>query len=480
MLSTEDMSLSSSNVNHDALNRAFSPRKISRELFRRHSQSVQLLSFIVLLILLVSAVMAFQVARWYPHVWSPLFVLGVGIAICLLIFLLIYAFFRVRSYALAVADNLTSRVRSQSRSLRQERDRLEAIFTAMPDVLIATDTHGVITAINKEACDLLSISEESAIGKHYQEVLHLRYESSRKPVPDHVHRVISTGHGITNAATMELKLHRGIRKVALAISPIGSGSPQGVVAALNDVTAEHELLRLKDEMVSLTSHQLKTPIAALKWHCEILSDAKTTLTADHKASLEQIHQTAAHMDMLVETLLNIARIESGRIQVSPAVLVLSKLLKQVKDQHAPLLQQKQQHLKINLEEGLPETISDPKLLSQVLANLVSNAIKYSPEKSTIVIDAKKDGKHIAVQVIDEGSGIPKQEQAQIFQKFYRAKSTSSVPGNGLGLYLVRRIINLLEGEIGFVSSQGVGTTFWFRLPIIRPPAAPTKHTGEKK
>lgn len=240
-----------------------------------------------------------------------------------------------------------------------------------------------------------------------------------------------------------------------------------------------QIERLKSEFISIASHQLKSPITALRWVVEglVKDTAKKRYASLHEQVLES-QEIVRHMNDLVNALLNVSRVETGRIAVHTEMTNIATLANNVIEEVAHSAKAKKQKITVSADEGLVNISVDPLLVSEVLKNLLTNAIKYTPKSGEISVRVSKSGSDILIRVADNGYGIPKYEQKRIFQKFYRGTNIVSLEpdGNGLGLYLVKRIIDLSGGKIWFDSTEGHGSTFSFTLPI----AGSQPRRGEKQ
>ncbi len=249
--------------------------------------------------------------------------------------------------------------------------------------------------------------------------------------------------------------------VLFSLYHIDSGTKKGWgLGTFVDITERKQIERAKTEFVSLAAHQLRTPISTIKWYAEMLSAPEAGALGEKQAKyVERIHEGARNMNDLVHTLLNVSRLEMGTLPLAPEETDVSALLTNIIEELAPDIQTKQ--LEVKTVFDVKPITTDPKLLRIVLQNLVSNAVKYTPEKGTITIRASQNGRGAHIEVQDTGFGIPPLEQDKIFTKLYRAENAKQkVPaGNGLGLYMSKAITKILGGTISFVSELDRGTTF---------------------
>jgi PAS domain S-box-containing protein len=223
---------------------------------------------------------------------------------------------------------------------------------------------------------------------------------------------------------------------------------------------------MKTEFVSIASHQLRTPLTAIRWFLEMLADDEK-LTAEQKDLLDQISQSSNRMLALVNDLLNVSRLESGKLKVVPKKFDLSATVATIKNEVAPLAAEKSHDLKISAPKNLPPVFADESLLSQVVQNLLSNAIKYTPERGKISVKLKTEKKFVHFEVADNGFGIPADDQKKLFGKFFRSKNVTGteIDGSGLGLYIARSIVEKSGGKMDFHSVENEGSRFWFRVPV---------------
>ncbi len=244
---------------------------------------------------------------------------------------------------------------------------------------------------------------------------------------------------------------------------------QGVV---HDITREKEIDKAKSEFVSLASHQLKTPLTSIRWLSESLLGPKSeSLSEAQKKYVSDIHEASRRMAEMVNDLLNVSRIELGTLAVRVEEFDATELLKAVvsEQQHAATL--KQIALKLICPEGLPHLQADKSQVRMVMQNLISNAIKYTPDGGSVEAELSLTGGRREVlffRVSDTGIGIPKGERDKMFQKLFRAgNAQESVPdGTGLGLYVVKSVLEHAGGGITFDTKEGKGTTFYASIPLV--------------
>jgi PAS domain S-box-containing protein len=354
----------------------------------------------------------------------------------------------------------------------------DAILSSIGDGLIVTDNVGYILLTNDNAISLLGLSKEGIVGKKAVEAFELHDESDQViPVEKRpLYLTLQTGaksmSGVKYAGT------DGVKFLSVTATPVmQDGKLIGAVETVRDVTKEREVDRMKTEFISLASHQLRTPLSAIKWFSEMLMNGDAgDLSAEQKEFQKNISDSTERMIQLVSSLLNISRIESGRIIIDPKPTDLNELVSGIVNDLKGKTEAKKQNLTISVHPELPKINIDPHLIGQVYLNLLTNAIKYSPEGSDISVFVSRKGEDIVSQVTDNGYGIPKAEQGKMFQKFFRAANAVKVEtdGTGLGMYLVKAIIESSGGKIWFESEEGKGSTFWFTIPV----AGMTAKAGE--
>lgn len=229
-----------------------------------------------------------------------------------------------------------------------------------------------------------------------------------------------------------------------------------------------EANRLKSEFVSITSHQLRAPLTGIKWAINLMMHQQIKdLTKEQLEGLESIKESNQRMIDLVNNLLNVSRIEQGKLGLRPENLYLEKVIQDLVKEYTPLAKASGIKLSLDLESNLPSISIDQQGIKLVLHNLIDNAIRYVRGGGRVKISLDKKDGLIRCQIQDNGVGIPKEDQRKIFQKFFRSQNIMKyqTEGSGLGLFIAKSIIKASGGKIGFQSQKGKGSTFWFELPI---------------
>lgn len=232
------------------------------------------------------------------------------------------------------------------------------------------------------------------------------------------------------------------------------------------VNAVQELDRQKDELISIVSHQLATPVTSVKWYIEMMLDGDAgKLTEEQEKQLKTMQGVTADLVDLVGMILDVSRIQLGRMKVDRAPLDLGEFFVDILAVIEPKAQVKKQQFIKSLPKELPTAMLDKRLMRMTLENLLSNAVKYTPEGGKVELKVEAKDKMLRYSVKDTGCGIPKEEHDKIFGKLFRATNVRNTEGNGLGLFAAKGAVEAQAGKVWFESTAGKGTTFYVEIPL---------------
>jgi PAS domain S-box-containing protein len=358
----------------------------------------------------------------------------------------------------------------QDNNNEQDKVRYEALLASIGEGLIITNNSGEITAFNKAAESILGWTRQEALGKLLQDVVKMEYHNGR-----HASHTDNELNKITIAEPLYFVRRDGSKfPVSIRMTSYVQGEAVlGTITLFHDVTAEHNIDQMKTEFISLVSHQLKTPLAAVRWYSEmLLSGDAGKLTEQQLKFADFIHSSIRRMNDLVNALLNISRIESGRIKVSPEPTDLKKMVEDIVAEIKIRPDAKKRNIILNLQNDIPQINIDSLLVRQVYTNLITNAVKYTPEGGEITVNVSRKDPDVLSTVSDTGFGIPEKEKPRVFERFWRGENVvmKEISGNGLGLYLTKSVVELSGGKIWYESTEGKGTAFYFTLPLSGSPS----------
>ncbi len=323
------------------------------------------------------------------------------------------------------------------------------VIARMPYPALLVDQYGVVIFANRAAIDTLGVQE---IGLPLAEL-----------VPhEGLAALLAATIGTDEVQHLEITWEGG-RVFSTDLIPVAG---VGAAVCLHEITALRRLLALKSDLITIVSHDLRNPLGVAIGFAEILAE-EPGLSSEARMCVDGIRSSLTKMLSMVNNVLDLVRAEaSARGDVSASDV--AAVIEQVVEDLAPHASAKGQTLRVSTPEGLPRVLIDPVYLTEALRNLVENAIKYAPSGSVVQIRAESlDGqRRVKVSVQDSGPGIPAEAKPRLFERFFRVSSrhTLGKEGAGLGLTIVRTIIENHRGQVGVESEEGRGSTFWFWLP----------------
>lgn len=352
-----------------------------------------------------------------------------------------------------MADNLKDNINQ----LTGRKKLLETVLGSMDDSLIAVNNEGKIMMLNPPAAELFGISEEKALRRHLLEVI--RHEGLFNIIDD----VLQHQKTVRRELTLYTPYEKYFR---VHVTPMAGENSRGAVAVLRDITDLRQAEQMRKEFVANVSHELKTPLTSIAGYVETLLNGAYQDSEVNLRFLEIIQRETDRLKRLIEDLLRLSRIESVKGQVNLVPVEVAGVVCKVANLLATSLEEREQQLVYDFPEHLPPVKAVEGSLEQIFLNLIDNASKYSPKGTTIIVKAEEEGGQVACSVIDEGSGIPPEAMPRIFERFYRVDKarTREIPGTGLGLALVKHLVEGMGGVIEVTSELGKGSRFTVKLP----------------
>lgn len=375
-----------------------------------------------------------------------------------------------------VLKQRTDELEEAKEHIEASRSRTEAVLSSIGEGVIAVDETGSITVANAAAARMLGFSREGMIGMNYMEAVPQEENRGQEPVEKEnraVYKTLATKK-IQSGVFHYYRHDTEKLPVSVTASPIMQGGKPsgGAIVVFRDITREMEIDQQKTEFVSLASHQLRTPLSAIRWYSEmVLSEKLGELSDKQKTYIEEVYTSNLRMIELVNSLLNVSRIEMGTFAVEPSEVDIHELIRGVVTELEPSINDKDQELIQNYESAPQMLHIDKDLMRIVFQNLLSNAVKYTPEGGRIALAVYPKGNYLRIEVADNGYGIPEKQQPKMFGKLFRADNVKAkdTEGTGLGLYVIKSVVEKTGGQIWFDSTEDQGTTFYVELPITGMP-----------
>lgn len=358
----------------------------------------------------------------------------------------------------AMAESLQVQM---NRILRNE-SQLETVLDNMINGIVMIDRSGRFLLMNRRAEEVLGFSARELVGRHYTEAKQ-QYELSQM-----IQECLATGKHIRDEITFYFPEERLLELNLVPVNPDNT-SFAGVLLVLQDVTAVRRLERVRSEFVANVSHELKTPIAAVKGFAETLLGGGVQDEETARSFLQIIFDESDRLNRLIGDILELSKIESRRVPLVFSPIEIEGFMEKSVKVIASQAEKKSITVETELEEGL-YVEADEDRLRQIIMNLLANGISYTPEGGRVLVKAYSlDEDHISIVICDTGIGIPKKDLPRIFERFYRvdkARSRSS-GGTGLGLSIVKHLIELHKGTITVTSEVGAGSAFTIVLPVLQ-------------
>ena len=341
-----------------------------------------------------------------------------------------------------------------------------AVLASVADGIITTDPDGRITSVNPAMERMVGWSREEILGHLYSEVYPM-LDGRGDPIPVErrsLSRAIASRRVVADRGFDLTMVTRDGRRLPVGITaaPIvdEEGDLLGGVDVLRDTSHEREIDRMKSSLVSTVSHELRTPLTMIRGFAELLLD-RDLPPEKARTAQEQIRDASDRLSRLIDDLLSVSKIDSGKMELHLEPLDLPATVRTALE---PFGEQRAVHL--DVPASPPPVLADRDKVVQIVTNLVSNAVKYSPPETPVTVRIEANGSEVRTSVIDRGIGISEDDRERLFGKFFRVdrREVSDTKGTGLGLYITKNLVEIQGGEIRVDSEQGAGTTFAFTLP----------------
>lgn len=367
--------------------------------------------------------------------------------------------------------NVLRDVEKEKLSVEKEKDKIDAILHSIGDAVFVVDNELKITMYNQVAEDISGYTKWEVIGKKYDEILKFVYGKDAKVNDKFIKEAMKTGEiQETKSDTYLIRKNGTNVAVANSAAPLKDkkGSIIGCVIVFRNVAKERQIDQAKTEFVSLASHQLRSPLSSINWYTEmLLAGDAGKVNEEQKEFLEEIYHGNQRMVGLVNALLNVSRLELGTFTIEPEPSDLSEIMESVLNELKNKIEERKIKVIKYYDKELKKINVDPKLTHIVFQNFLSNAVKYNKDKGTLSVKIEKLDKNVMIQISDNGMGIPKEQQKEVFSKLFRADNVkeADTEGTGLGLYIVKSILDNSGCEVWFESQEGKGTTFSITIPL---------------
>ncbi len=364
---------------------------------------------------------------------------------------------------------------AHARLVLLERERLQALINSMADAVITTDRSGFVVLYNGAALELLDINlslEGKPLGNYVKLI-------DKKGNPVDIFELAKASRTYYVSRDLSLSLtDNEVIKLYLSISPVRigyeSGGAHGYVILLRDITKEKSLEEERDEFISVVSHELRTPIAIAEGdisNAQLLTKKGADMEKVAK-TLQQAHDQVVFLAAMINDLSTLSRAERGKLEVSPEELDPNEILKSLTDNYTKEATDKGLELIVQSDSNAPRFVSSKLYVQEILQNFVTNSIKYTASGS-VTVTAKPHEKGIVFTVSDTGIGISKADIKHVFEKFFRSEDyrTRETSGTGLGLYVTKKLANLIGATLEVESELNKGTTFSIIIPSVKGSAA---------
>ncbi len=367
--------------------------------------------------------------------------------------------------------NIEKKAIQRTEQLNSEREKIEVIVQSTKDGMLFISKDGQIQLFNKAATQISGFVYAEVANKPYEEFFRIYNEKNTNEKIDLLEKAQENETTVFKAL-LESKDNQLIPIQYSIASVLYNEKSIGLVVIFQSMAKERELQLMRQNFASIASHQLKTPLGAVKWLFEMILEEKDVLTAAHQEYIQQAYDANTRMINLVDELLKVSRLESGKIKPKPTSIEIGEVIVAAIEVHQANAEKHNAQISFrDIGKVLPKVLADSVLIESVLDNYLSNAIEYSrpgiDNSINVTVDVKEDT--LMIQVEDEGIGVKEDDEKKLFTSFFRSDEAIRMreEGTGLGLFISKLILDSSGGEVGFIQKDGEGAIFYFTLPIDR-------------
>jgi len=369
----------------------------------------------------------------------------------------IYSSDEIGDLAIALFS-MSEEIKNKIDKIKHEGVKIDAVLSSMFEGIMVVDEKGRVILINPSLRKLFFVDVEPEMKQVIEIIRNPQIQEIVDKIIKYKQKLISEEITISQPEEKILKIN--------AVPIIRNNTLEGAVLVFHDITELRRLERIRKDFVANVSHELRTPISSIKGYAETLLEGAIEDKDNAKDFINIIYQDSNRLANLIDDLLDLSKIESGKMEMNLEPVDIKPILERCLGVLEKSIKEKKLSVSIDIPSKLPKVLADEKRLAQVFLNLLDNAIKYNSERGSIKVSASLSDKFVQVDIADTGIGIPEKDIPRIFERFYRVDKARScqLGGTGLGLSIVKHIILAHGGEVWVKSEQGIGSTFSFTIP----------------
>jgi two-component system phosphate regulon sensor histidine kinase PhoR len=353
---------------------------------------------------------------------------------------------------------MSDEIKSKIDRIKHETVKIDAVLSSMFEGIMVVDEKGSILLMNPSLRKLFFVDSDPETKSPIEAIRNPQVQDIVDKIIENKQRLISEELAISQPEEKILKIN--------GVPIIRNNVLEGAVLVFHDISELRRLERVRQDFVANVSHELRTPISSIKGYAETLLDGAIEDKDNVKEFISIIYQDSNRLANLIDDLLDLSKIESGKMKMSFEPLDIKPILDRCLGVLEKTIRTKKLSLSVDMPGKIPKVLADEKRLSQVFLNLLDNAVKYTPDGGSIKVSISLSDKLVQVDIADTGIGIPEKDLSRIFERFYRVDKARSreLGGTGLGLSIVKHIVLAHNGQVWVKSEQGLGSTFSFTIP----------------